>query len=703
MLLPQMPALVDMQPRLSVGAFSSTATMAGDSDLARKEQEAEDTAARDRAQVVSSLSSHIRSRWEDAKRAKRKIEAQMLAALRQRVGEYPPQKLAEIRKMGGSEIFMRMTETKCSAASAWIRDVLSLDRPWGLDPTPIPELPPDMSASIAQQTQQNVLAQVEQQVANGLLATDQNAIQQAIEVATEQAQVEARRQVEKAARQRADKMSQVIEDYLDESGFKESLADALDWDLTTFGTAIIKCPVIRRRNRIKWEQDATGGWMPTTAEEVFPDVERVSPLDLYPADDALSPQDASYIIEKCPLSRHDLSSFKEIENYNSKEIDAALADYPKDGLREYTSSDSESAYLAERTDAGQYSEKLDALIYWGECQGSLLKEWGIKNVDALAEYAVEAWLVGKHVIRVEIKEPHELERPYHKAVYRARPGSFWGIGIPEILEDVQQQINATARALANNMAMASGPQAGIDIEQMPPGENGERMWPWKVWRFNTGKYGQTPVPPITFFQPDMHAQELMAIYERWARIADDVAGIPAYVYGNENVGGAGKTASGLSMLMGASTKTIKAIIANIDKGIIEPLIRAMFRYVMLYHPDNSIKGDCKVVAKGSTALLVREQAQIRRNEFLQSTNNPADLQIMGMGRRSELLRSTAESLSLDPDTIAPTREEFERQQTEQQQVQQQQMLAAQQPPFAALAPDGSPVAGQDFRLMTPEG
>ena len=196
----------------------------------------------------------------------------------------------------------------------------------------------------------------------------------------------------------------------------------------------------------------------------------------------------------------------------------------------------------------------------------------------------------------------------------------------------------------------------------------------------------------------MHANELMGIYQQWVRIADDVTGIPAYVYGNQETAGAGKTASGLSMLMGAATKAIKSVIANIDEGLIEPMIRQLFRYAMLYHPDESIKGDVRVVAKGASALLVREQAQVRRNEFLQITNNPVDIQIMGMARRADLLRSTAETLSLEPDQIAPTRSEYEQQEAAQQQAamlqQQQQSL-----PPAAIGPDGSPVSGQDSQLF----
>lgn len=653
--------------------------------------------------VASPLAAHIRSKWESARRAKTDIEEKMLRALRQRVGEYDPSKVTQIRAMGSSDVFIRATDLKCAAASAWIRDVLGLDRPWGLSPTPNPQLPPSVVAQIQASATDHVMRAVQQGTISADPISVQNAVSDVVEKLTQS-----------EARRRASRMEGVIDDYLRECDFAGELGQALDWDFVTFGTAILRSPVVRVRRELQWIVDAQGQWSCQEVETQYPAVERVSPLDFYPSDDATSIDDASYLLEKYPISRASLAALKGVESWNSSEIDAVLTEHGNGGLREWTSVDSVRADLAERVDGGQYSEKLDALIYWGELQGKLLRDWGIRSVEPLAEYAVEAWLIGGHVVRVEIKEPHMLDRPYQKAVYRHRPGSFWGVGIPELMEDAQTLINAAARALANNMAFASGPQVGVDLEQMPVGEDGSRIWPWKVWRFNTGKFGNgsSNAPPITFFQPDMHALELMQIYERWTRIADEITNIPAYVQGTSSAGGAGNTASGLSMLMGAATKGIKAIIGNVDTGIIEPLIRGFFRYAMLYYPDDSIKGDCQVDALGSTRLLVREQNQIRRNEFLQATNNPVDLQIMGVGRRAELLRGVAESLSMEPDDIAPTREEMEQQLSANAASaappnpapQAMPVGALPSPPSSAeLGPDGQPVAGQDFRLMTPGG
>ncbi|MBK8508998.1 MAG: hypothetical protein IPL51_10205 [Candidatus Competibacteraceae bacterium] len=676
-------------------------------ELVALEREAEREADKRREQVISNLSSHIRRCFEDAKAAKSHIEAEMIAALNQRAGRYEPDVLAEIRKFGGSELFVRLTEQKCVGAGSWIRDVLSLDRPWGLDPTAVPDLSPGESAAIADIINRAALDAAQRQIAESGTVPDPEAVKAQIAQATEKAKADAMLAREKAARARADKMAKTIEDYLDESAFKAVMANAIDLDLTTFGTAILKGPVPRTRRRLAWEQK-DGQWTPVEKEEVYPEVERVSPLDLYPSGDATSVEDADYLIEIYKLRRSDLRSFRGIDGYNDREIDDILKEHGTTGHREAEHVDQAVAAASSKSGSAYLpgSNTLDALIFFGEVQGQLLIDWGVKSVEPLAEYSIEAWMIDSHVFRVDIKEPHEAFRPYHKAVYRARPGSFWGIGIPLTIDYLQKMCNAAARALGNNMAIASGPQVGVDLEQMPPGEDGKKMWPWKVWRFNTAKYGQSSVPPLHFFQPDMHAAELMAIYEKFAALADEISGIPRYIQGDSNVGGAGRTASGLSMLMGAASKTVKAIVSNIDMGIIEPLISAMFRYAMLYHPDRSIKGDAKVVAKGSTALIVREQAQVRRNEFLQVTNNPTDLAIMGEARRAELLRSTAETLSLDPDQIAPTREEIEKRQQArelaQQQLAQQQLMAQGQPAATApraLGPDGAPASGQDFNLF----
>ena len=110
---------------------------------------------------------------------------------------------------------------------------------------------------------------------------------------------------------------------------------------------------------------------------------------------------------------------------------------------------------------------------------------------------------------------------------------------------------------------------------------------------------------------------------------------------------------------------------------------------MLFSDDMSIKGDAKVVATGSSALMQKETQQMRKQEFLQFTNNPIDFQIMGIEGRANLLREVAKPLEFQ-DEVVPTKDELR---NRMQMEQQQAMLHAGQPQAQLSAPanaDGSP-------------
>jgi len=165
--------------------------------------------------------------------------------------------------------------------------------------------------------------------------------------------------------------------------------------------------------------------------------------------------------------------------------------------------------------------------------------------------------------------------------------------------------------------------------------------------------------PIEFFQPEIIANQLLPVYQYYAKLADDYSGIPAFVQGNDDAKGAGQTASGMSMIMTHASRGIKDVVYHIDKGIIEPAVDKTYVYNMLYDEDESIKGEVNIQSKGALSLFNKEQAQIRRNEFLMSTNNPADMQIIGMKGRAALLREATKALDMPVDEVIPSEEEIE--------------------------------------------
>jgi hypothetical protein len=79
----------------------------------------------------------------------------------------------------------------------------------------------------------------------------------------------------------------------------------------------------------------------------------------------------------------------------------------------------------------------------------------------------------------------------------------------------------------------------------------------------------------------------------------------------------------------------------------------MYQFNMVRDPDQSIKGDLEVKARGSEALLAKEQQQIRRQELLAATNNPIDYALMGPEGRATLLREAFRTTDLPVDRLVP--------------------------------------------------
>lgn len=642
------------------------------------------SAAAQRSVVMTSLASHVRSRWSTAKEAKVDVEKRLLTCIRQRNGEYDPAKLAEIRKQGGSEIFMHLTSTKCRAASSWLRDTLmgkGAEKPWTLSPTPLPELPTEVTQGIKTRLQQELMASIQQ---GGSVPTPDELKQLA-----KHAKDLAARELDDEARKRAEKMEKKMEDQLLEGRASDAM-DAFIDDIVTFPTAIMKGPVLRKRAKLQWQQ---GEMVPIT--EVRPEWERVDPFMIYPAPWATSPHDG-FLIERHKLSRRDLDDLIGVDGYSESAIRSVLSDFDTGGLREWVSIDTEKAEaVGNDTGHARDTDLIDALQLWDDIQGKLLREWGMDATDVPDEdrvYACEVWLVGNTVIRAVLNYDKLDRKPYYATSYEKVPGTFWGHGVADLVRDAQNMCNAAARALNNNMGIASGPQVGVNISRLPANEDITQMYPWKIWQFTHSDYGDNSAP-FTFFQPNSNAQELMAVYEHFSRMADEYSGIPRYMTG-EHTPGAGRTASGLSMMIQNAGKAIKQVISNVDNSVIQPLLERLYHHNMRYSEDVELKGDVEIVARGAMSLVAKEAAAVRRTEFLQlALNSPVAQQIVGMAGIAELLRESAKALDMNVDKVVPSREHIEQMQ-QQALMQQQAMMDAE-----ALQPDGSPQGGRHQNQM----
>jgi len=650
------------------------------------------------ARFESNLGAYVGKCWDEAKTAKAVIVERLLKCERQRRGEYDPDRMMEIQRVGGSDIYMMLTDVKCRAAEAWISDVMlnQQDRVFDLKVSNTPQMPPEMRRNIIDL----VRMEAEQFIAEGGELHPET-FRARMEEVHEAISMRLKQEAEDAARRMGDK----IEDQLGRGKFQPELKNFIN-DFTTFPSAIMKGPVIKRRKGMAWGPEFT----PIVMTEFVEEFERVSPYDIFPAPASTGVNDA-YLIQRHRLNANSLQAMRGTPGVDNDALQTVIDRFAMSGYRTWIQGDNEERVLAGKPFRYPLlSGEVETIEFWGSVTGQYLVEWGMTDIDPEEIYEINAWWTDGIMWKVVLNPDPLGHRPYGVASWEDVPHSFWGVALPEIMRDNQTMCNAAARSIANNMAVASGPQVEVTVDRLPDGEQITEIYPWKIWQATSDRTGGGQ-PAVRFFQPSMNAQELLGVFMQFAKQADEVTGIPNYVYGSSAVSGAGRTASGLSMLMDNASKGIKQAIAAID-GVVAGMVQKLYIHNMMFDSDPYIKGDFRVVAKGAIGLLHKETLQMRRNEFLMATANPIDSQITGVEGRAYLLREAARGLQMDTNKIVPDQNSMEEQkiQARAQMLAQQmlQQMANQMQPQQVVAapqeslPGGMPAEGTAVPQQVPQ-
>jgi hypothetical protein len=232
----------------------------------------------------------------------------------------------------------------------------------------------------------------------------------------------------------------------------------------------------------------------------------------------------------------------------------------------------------------------------------------------------------------------------------------------------------------DNAALSGNLLIEVDETNLVPGQD-MSVYPGKVFRRQAGAPGQaifgTKFPNVS--------QELLMMFDKSRQLADEATGIPSYTHGSGAVGGVGRTASGMSMLMGAAAQNIKAVVRNIDDYLLAPLGKSLFAFNMQFNFDKEFIGDLAVKARGTESLMRNEVRSQRLLQFMQMTANP---QMAPFVKYDYILRELAASMDLDEDKILNDPREAVIQQKMMAEIQA--MMPQQPAPPSGAAPEGGP-------------
>ena len=240
------------------------------------------------------------------------------------------------------------------------------------------------------------------------------------------------------------------------------------------------------------------------------------------------------------------------------------------------------------------------------------------------------------------------------------------------MRDIQILFNAAVRAMLDNAAISAGPIIEANMDLLHPNEDPTDLYAFRVF-LREGVGLEASQKAITVHTLPSYTNEFMGMIKFLIEMADEITSTPRYLAGNDaaTARGAGRTASGLSMLMGAANITLKDQIKNFDDGITVPFIKGLYFWNMQFNPKPHIKGDFGVSAKGSSSLIAKEVRAENLNTFLTITNNDIDQMYTN---RDVILRQVAENLDLGDLGLIKSRDQVkieEKRRAEQQEKNEQ--------------------------------
>ena len=444
------------------------------------------------------------------------------------------------------------------------------------------------------------------------------------------------------ANEAAKNMETLIHDQLEESHAISVMRHVL-FEMCLLGTGILKGPFNYEQSEHKWTLNDEGEREYKPISKLVPRIEAVSCWDLYPDPDAVNIEDADYVIQRHIFTRTQIRDLVNRPFFRKSAINDLLEGGPNYETRSYETA------LFDRENQEEFNKnRFEVLEYWGTMDKALVEEAGIEMPDEISddldEVQINAWISNGQILRLVLNPFTPARNPFMVCPYEINPYQFFGVGIPENMDDAQTIMNGHARMAIDNLALAGNLVFDVDETMLVPGQD-MTVYPGKIFRRQSGQTGQA-IHGLRF--PNT-APENMQMFDRFRQLADESTGIPSYSHGQTGIQSTTRTASGMSMLMGAAALNIKTVIKNIDDYLLKPLGEAFFHWNMQFNKDiPEIQGDLDVKARGTSSLMMKEVRSQRLMTFMQVASNQF---LAPFVKWHSIIKEIAKSLDVDPDQV----------------------------------------------------
>lgn len=628
---------------------------------------------------LATLVERLQKLADDQVQRKSLVEERWIANLRAFHGRYDEKTETDLSTANKSRAYVKITRKKSNSWEARLSALLfpTDEENWEIQPTPVPTLHEKAKEMVQAATQQIEQANQMQQAGNELDAARMAMGAQAnLDIAAKL------REEMNEATKRGQAMRREMEDQLVECDYAAQCRLVIR-DSVRLGTGILKGPLAGDRQRGKWIE-IDGQYVYNREEDPAPIFKWVDPWSWFPDMSALCPEDREFEFERHLWSAKELRRLARERGF-SKEAVRSLIEDRRWGQ---TLTDSSMNYLTSlRAINGATDAIKDRYVGWEyhgpltcEDVATILRAMGRDdeaaeyetNEDPLVEIRVICYFCEGKVLKLAPAYPLDSgESLYSVFTFEASEGSLFGYGIPEIMADSQKSMNGAWRMALDNAALSVGPQVFIDRDAVEPANRDWTLTPRKIWYKKKG-VGMAQGTIIETKAIENNVQEIMNIVETSRRFIDDETALPVAAEGeytdNPNI-----TATATNFMSMASNITFRRVVKNFDDGITVPSIRRLYDWNMQHNSRDDIKGDMKVDARGSGALLQRElQSQMLLNIAQNWSTHPV---LSSAIRTYDAVSETLRSSMIQPETLMVDRETWDASQkasAEQQAAQAQQ-------------------------------
>jgi len=597
------------------------------------------------------LAAYVQSKFEDAENGRYAHEQRWLQAYKNFRGIYDS--TTQYRDSERSKVFVRITKTKVLAAFGQIIDILFANKkfPIVVEPTPVPEgiaefahmqTPLDQMqedpygfagdgrelapGALQAKPSGHFLGGLEREMGNLPLAPGPAKMGEP--------------QIS-PAQKAALRMEKTIHDQLTDTNAVNVMRNSV-FESCLLGTGIVKGPFNFYKRVHKWERDEDGSRSYNPYEKTVPRIEMVSVWDFHPDPSATNIDDCEYVIQRHRMNRQQLRALIKRPHFDAMAIEECLAKGPNYEDKYY-----EDTIREDETEPYYQGNRYEVLEYWGVLDSKMAYEAGLPEAGEMSEFdelQVNIWVCGTMVLRCVLNPFTPARIPFQVFPYEVNPYQLWGVGVAENMEDAQKLMNGHVRMAIDNLALAGNLVFDVDEASLVPGQNMD-IFPGKIFRRQSGVTG-TAINGLKF--PNT-AGENIQMYEISRRLADEETGIPSIMHGQTGVSGTGRTAAGLSMLMGSAGLSMKTVIKNIDDMLLKPLGEAYFQWNMQFNEESEdIEGDLEIKPRGVAAVMQKEVRTQRLTSLLQTVSNPM---LAPFIKIPNLMRELAIAQDIDPDSL----------------------------------------------------